>query len=240
MTIEMQVESLNQTKGNLQDYDCKECSNKGLVYFDAGGDLSSRRCKCIQIRRGIRQIKDIGEKRLQSLDDFVTKKPFQEKMLSMAKQYLTDNGDKWFFIGGQTGCGKSHICTAILREIAYTGKTIAFMPWVECVRELKKSNFSGKYYELIDKYLKCDVLYIDDLFKKRRTEELSMTDVSIAFEIINHREQNSKKTLISSELSAMEIVEIDEALGSRIIQMSQGYRINIGKDRDKNFRLEEN
>ena len=85
MTIEMQVESLNQTKGNLQDYDCKECSNKGVEYFNAGGDLSSRRCKCIQIRRGIRQIKDIGEKRLQSLDDFVTKKPFQEKMLSMAK-----------------------------------------------------------------------------------------------------------------------------------------------------------
>ena len=44
-------------------------------------------------------------------------------------------------------------------------------------------------------------------------------------------------TVISSELSLDDLIDIDEALGGRIIKMARGNKYIIPKGRDKNYRL---
>ncbi len=47
---------------------------------------------------------------------FQTDTPLQKLIKSTANKYLDDRSSSWFFIGGQSGAGKSHICTAIAGE----------------------------------------------------------------------------------------------------------------------------
>ncbi|MGF9979306.1 hypothetical protein [Viridibacillus arvi] len=46
------------------------------------------------------------------------------------------------------------------------------------------------------------------------------------YEIINHRYLNYKPMLISSELGFGELVTINEALGSRIFEMCEGFAVH--------------
>ena len=64
--------------------------------------------------------------------------------------------------------------------------------------------------------------------------------MNLAFEIINYRcNQPELITIISSERTLAELVEIDEAVAGRIAQRSKnnGYCINLNRDARKNWRM---
>ena len=82
----------------------------------------------------------------------------------------------------------------------------------------------------------ADILYIDDFFKTRRGDFVSTADVNATFKIINYRYNEELPTIISSEFSLQQIVEIDEALGSRIAEMAN-HKIFIERDSKKNYRF---
>ena len=113
------------------------------------------------------------------------------------------------------------------------------MLWKDDSRKIKNDNFEGG--NLIDYYKSVEVLYIDDLFKvgKSYGEEIQRPtagDINIAFEIINSRVTQKKKTIISSESTILEIFDIDEAIAGRIKQMCGDYCLNISKGVGKNYR----
>ncbi|MCH1960051.1 hypothetical protein [Romboutsia hominis] len=84
----------------------------------------------------------------------------------------------------------------------------------------------------MNRYKNARVLLIDDLFKGR----ISDSDVNIIFEIVNHRYFNNLPIIVSSEKSVDELIGIDEAIGSRLIEMSKNYLVKIiGKK--LNFRI---
>ena len=63
-------------------------------------------------------------------------------------------------------------------------------------------------------------------------------DIMIAFEILNYRYMNQDLiTIISTEKSVDEILEIDEAIGSRLYQRSKKYCIKLPSDKSKNYRM---
>ena len=62
------------------------------------------------------------------------------------------------------------------------------------------------------------------------------SDKSIIFEIIDYRYFNQKPLIISSEKTCEELLYIDEAIGSRIIEMSNGYIVE-NKGAKSNYRL---
>ncbi|MGL4760423.1 MAG: hypothetical protein ACRCWG_03110, partial [Sarcina sp.] len=64
----------------------------------------------------------------------------------------------------------------------------------------------------------ADVLFMDDAFKGKITE----SDINIMFEIVNHRYLNNMPMIISTELNTDKLLDIDEGLGSRIIEMCKG------------------
>ena len=124
--LNFQANALNMTVGtlNLNDgYDCPECKNKGFTYFVRGDEVVSRLCKCRQKRRAIRIINELniggGNLRMES---FNASFPWQAEIKKAAKGFL-DEGSGWFFIGGQSGCGKTHICTAISYELIERAKS---------------------------------------------------------------------------------------------------------------------
>ena len=76
------------------------------------------------------------------------------------------------------------------------------------------------------------VLLIDDLFKG----SISKSDINIMFELINHRYFNKLPVIVSTELSIENLVNIDEALGSRLIEMSKDFLVGI-RNKKLNYRI---
>lgn len=236
--LEFQRNALNETVGNMNEYDgydCRLCKNKGLTFHIKDETVVSRLCVCREKRRALRTIRALshGEER-KNLDSYVAIKEWQSKIKEGAFRYLGENKSDWFFIGGQSGCGKTHICTAISYQLIERQRSLIYMQWVSKAREIKEAIKNDCYSEEIIKYKTCDVLYIDDLFKGG---EVSCADIKIAFDILNSRYLDDKKiTIISSELTLQELYEVDEACASRITERARGYIFNIVRERSKNFR----
>lgn len=144
------------------------------------------------------------------------------------------------FITGNSG--KTHLCTAICREFLLNCKAVKYMLWRDDVVALKGLvNDTDAYKELIDTYKQCEVLYVDDLFKTGKSNDglkqrPTAADVNIAFEILNYRYNNPNLlTIISSECTVNDIIDIDEATGGRIFERATAF--SLKPDVSKNYRL---
>lgn len=250
----LKAELLNSTIGALdkQDgYSCALCKNKGIIAYPEISELGYstvvfRECVCMKPRRSLRRLERSGLKSLikdYTFERFNVYKPWQGLMLNAARCYAK-KPEGWFFVGGQSGSGKTHICTAICRELLLSGRAVIYMLWRDTVAQLKAAVTDEKRYaELINEYKTVDVLYIDDLFKVGRSKEAAAqptsADINVAFEILNYRYNNpALLTVISSEYSIADIISIDEAVGGRIYERAKnGNACSIKRDRGKNYRL---
>ena len=139
-------------------------------------------------------------------------------------------------MGGQVGSGKTHLGTAILGCLIKK-HSVKYMLWRDETMRIKANVNDDIEYQGFVKPLKTvSVLYIDDFFKTE-VKQPSPADVRFAFELLNYRYVNKLRTIISSELLIEDILDIDEAVGSRIYQMSKENYIRIGYDKNKNWRL---
>lgn len=236
------IEVMNNAQGSLTGYDCPKCKNKGVIYYAKDGYEFFRDCECMEARRSLRRIERSGLKdalKKCTFESFVTENDFQKEMMFKAGSFIKHFKESWFFIGGQVGCGKTHICTAIVRKfLVGEGRNTRYLQWRDEIPKIKAKANSDEYEELLKPWKTVDVLYIDDLFKTEQGKNPTTADVNIAFEILNYRYRNSQLiTIISSERTIQEIVGIDEAVGSRIFEKSGNYCINISKDIKKNYRL---
>lgn len=250
----LKAELLNSTIGALdkQDgYSCALCKNKGIIAYPEISELGYstvvfRECVCMKPRRSLRRLEKSGLKSLikdYTFARFNVHKPWQGLMLNAARSYA-EKPEGWFFVGGQSGSGKTHICTAICRELLLSGRAVIYMLWRDTVAQIKAAVTDEKRYaELINEYKTVDVLYIDDLFKSGRSKEAAAqptsADINVAFEILNYRYNNpALLTVISSEYSIGDIISIDEAVGGRIYERTKnGNACSIKRDRGKNYRL---
>ena len=234
------MQIMNDTEGNLQGYDCKICHNKGIVYFRQGDEIVSKNCDCMKVRESLARIKNSGLSNLiekYTFDRYIIEHDFQKVVKNKAESFLKNNA-KWFFIGGQIGCGKSHICTAIVGELLKQGRQARYMQWRDDVVNLKSHANTPDYPYLMKQLQSAEVLYIDDLFKMEVGKNPTSADINIAFEIINHRYVNPDLiTIISSEKTISDMLKIDEAVASRICEYTGDYMINISPDIHKNYRL---
>lgn len=168
----------------------------------------------------------------------VTPKDGKQYCFTVETGYLILRRNGRIFITGNSG--KSHICTAIAAHYIKAGHDVKYMLWNEESKKLKALVNDTSYQDHIDVYKNVDVLYIDDFLKVRNGESPTVADINLAFEIINNRLiQNDKITIISSEKMLDEIMEYDEATMSRIYQKTGTYKLNIGRDKSRNYRLKE-
>lgn len=229
------VDKMNAVKGSLTDYDCEMCKNKGFVFMVDEGREVTMQCKCVVTRNNLRSLRNVGiDLDSCGFDKYEATEEWQKTAKEKAKSY-SYYLDGWFFIGGAVGCGKTLLCSSILKEQIHLGTPAKYMPWRDEAGRLKAAvNNNDEYQRLIEPLKNVGILYIDDFFKGAN---ITKGDVNLAFEIINSRYVNKKPTIISCELSIDDLISIDEALGSRIYERTKGNYVFIKQGQHKNQRM---
>ena len=239
--LQLKADSYNKSKGDLKGYDCPECKNKGYIAKIVNGNEVLTECKCLKIRDTLKRIESSGLEELLRTKTFRNyecdddwQKNLKEGAVRFAQQ---DSGS--IYMGGQSGSGKTHLCTAIIAAMIKKGRNVRYFVWRDDSPTLKAIINDKEYVSKMNEYKRADVLYIDDLFKQKQDSDviISDADVKLAFELIDYRNRNNKMTLISTEKYLSELVSIDEALGGRIVEMTRGYQFIIPRDPKKNYRL---
>ena len=243
LTLQRRIAELhNKSVGSLTGYDCPECLNRGnFMEIDDDGSRHFRDCKCMVIRQNKERIARSGLADLMeryTFDAWQTPEPWQQRILEAAKSFV-ENPEGWFVVTGKVGCGKTHICTAICGELMQRGMNTRYMLWREAIGRLKAAvNDAVEYDRLISPLMTVPVLYIDDLFKTGKGQAPTSADFNVAFELINHRYiKRDLVTLISSELDIGQIMEYDEAVGSRIYECAKRSRCYFDLGDKANWRL---
>jgi len=243
ISIEVQIQRYNEEEGYLKGKDCRTCKNKGYIMILDEGYKALKPCECQRQRQNKVNVQQSGmQKMIQdyTFETFEGKTMWQRIIKESAQAFVSDKA-YWFFIGGQVGAGKTHICTAIVNELLKQGKQALYMLWREEVVKLKSFVADGKeYMKVIEPFKTKEVLYIDDLFKTERGSSPSATDITIAFEILNARYQDKDLiTIISSEKVIKELMVIDEAIASRIFEKTKGYCTQLNQNQHMNIRMRE-
>lgn len=255
---ERNAESFNNTEGDkhlIDGYNCPVCRNKGFISVVRGRtDFRGNEiyeetltvCKCDKVRKSIMRMKRSG---LESLfkkyrfENYEETEQWQKTIKQQAMNFAhSDSRSPVFFIGGQSGCGKTHLCTAICRDLLMAGNELRYILWRDESVKLKSAiNNEERYKSIIEELKTVDVLYIDDFLKVPIGQDASKptsADLSLALEIINNRYNAKLITIISSEWTVNELIDFDEALGGRIYEMAgNGCCANIRKDKKKNYRI---
>lgn len=226
---------------------CRECGDTGWIpvyeYCDVYNHkvFSLKQCSCRSVsvvRQTIRKSGLENEIETKTFETYSTNTEWRKTVKKTAIDYLKEiaQGKKyWFYIGGQTGSGKTHICTAIANRFLKKNYNLRYMSWVQDIRAIK-FNFSDT--SRLEDYKKCEVLYIDDLFKGSAVP--SEYDKSIAFEIFNYRESNKLITIVSSELTDSELETVDGAIYGRIkSNATNRFMVSVEVSEGKNYRINE-
>lgn len=223
---EARAKTLNETAGSMPGEDCPICRNKGYVALVDGLSVYTSECSCVARRRMAKRIRESGLEDLMqtyTMDAYRAERPWQRDVKRKAIAFVDEPGGEWLFVAGTPGTGKTHICTAVCKLLVSAGKEVRYMLWRDEAPRLKAMVNDRDAYERHVRDLKrVDVLYIDDFFKGTVTD----ADINLAFEILNAR-YNSRRlaTIISTEKSIERLLEIDEAIGSRIYERSKRYCI---------------
>lgn len=237
--LQSRVKRYNAQRGDLDGYDCPKCLNKGNMLVISDGHEVYKECDCLNIRHTMQLIKASGlEKTIRhcTFENYNISTDWQRYVYDNAKTYA-EYPAGWFYFGGQVGAGKTHLCTAIVGELLKRGIAVKYCLWRDESTRLKALANKPEFDTEIAVYKRIDCLYIDDLFKTKQGTPVTAADINIAFEILNYRYINDMLTIISSEKTLREILDIDEAVGSRIYEMAQGYMLNLQADKSKNYRI---
>lgn len=134
---------------------------------------------------------------------------------------------------GNPGSGKTHIALALANNLLKKNIRVIYMPYRDIVTSLKQNMIDEEYYKkTLSRYQTCDVLLLDDLYKGKVND----SDINIMFELINYRYLNQLPIIVSTEFTIEKLLSFDEAIGSRIYEMSKGYTVEISGT-ENNYRL---
>lgn len=242
---ELQKKNQSEYDADPSKYSCAKCLDRGKVYVydEQEDDIVSVKCECYQskVSQALARTSGFGFMLdTYKFENFIADTDFQKNMLGLAKGFCDDDEARWFFLGGQSGVGKTHLCTAIANHYIEQGISTKYICWNSWATNLKKLfNNPDEYYKNLDEVLNVKVLFLDDLFKGATARDTQPTeaDIKLAFEVINGRYLSTDKiTIISSEWFMGDLITFDEGTFSRVFQGCGKYQCNIKREEGKNFR----
>lgn len=239
-------EQRNQNCPNLRRGWCRSCTcdscQNGTITRRENGMIFSRQCRCMTIAFSRHLLEMCGLDKLAercTFASYIPRENWQQGVKKKAQEYAANWRRSSFFISGPTGCGKTHICTAICNKAVQEGASLRYLRWVEDGTRLKGIvTDAAAYKKEMDALAECDLLYIDDMFKT----DCSSADLRLAYELINSRYIAGKPVVISSERSLSYIGGLKgrdgEAVAGRIFEMCEKGRFCLAVSGEgKNQRL---
>lgn len=242
---------INQNSSITEEtYNCNICKDtEWIINPDTN---SAKPCKCREAKQyqRILQASGISEAfRQKTFDNFResngTIKATKEMAIRYCKEFDrikgTENNSIAFL--GQVGSGKTHLSIAIANDLMKQNIGVRYMQYREDIMRIKQSAMDEENYNReISKYKLASVLLIDDLYKgavsKNRMgyDIVNEADLRAMFEIINYRYLKKMPIIVSSEYTVDKLLNFDEAIGSRIIQMCKGHIMEL-EGQELNYRL---
>lgn len=222
------------------NYKCDKCRD---MLFIIQTDGAAKECECRSLKIAEEKLKASGvseEFRKKTFDNFNYERSVEVMEAFMKAKSYSKNFEKIrvtrknsvMFIG-QVGSGKTHLAIAISNILLDKGIGVIYMPYRDSITNLKQSiTDSENFQREISKYKNAQVLLIDDLFKGAITK----SDINIMYEIVNYRYFKSLPIITTSEKTIDDLIEIDEAIGSRLYEMSKNYVAEIAGEK-LNYRI---
>lgn len=221
---------------------CSLCNDVGfMAKADEKGVIRYGVCAC--------KIKEQNKARLginigfqsKTLDNYKVTNTIQGEMKTKASQYIQGFNNNSFCLLGQVGAGKTHIATSIANALIDKNVNVRYVLFNNLIEDYIRAD-DMQLKVLDDKYKQVQVLLIDDLFKTSITswngvKKLNSKHLEIMFDLINYRYLNKKAVIITCEMLVNELLELDEATTSRLLEMSRGYVVQIQKDVKMNYRI---
>lgn len=239
-----EVKSFNDYEGQadlLTGYNCSVCKNKRVIAYNQNGHFVTSACECEKIRTTIKNLKNsgLGAVDKNTFDNYSTDEQWQKKILDKAKRFVSAPLGGWFFIGGQVGAGKTHIGKAIAYEYIKKGVFVKYLEWKKDIQHLNALANTPEYEKEFNAFVSTPVLYIDDFLKTFNGTPLPGAVNRAADLIYSRYNQENTTVIISSEMVIGQIIDIDEGMGSRIVERTKELdgMINLMPDKSKNYRL---
>jgi DNA replication protein DnaC len=236
------AELINNCEG---DGKCEKCKGRGyFAVVSVVGDAiyeTEKACSCRIKANTEYHIKKSGLCGIEkfTFERFKPMLKWQDTLKSAAEKFVNDTG-RWFFVGGQSGGGKTHICTAITLALIEKGLPALYMLWKDEWPNIRTLANDERREEKIKPWKDVKVLYIDDFLKHKKGDMPTDAEMMLGYEILNYRLlDESKITIISSEFMLGEILQLDDATGGRIYEKcGKEYAISIPRGITQNMRIQ--
>lgn len=218
-------------------YTCSACS-------DSGYDKNGLMCSCMKELLRLEGIKASGIGRLiekQSFSNFDLAwyeegderdrmEYNYKKSRAFASDFKVGNGKNLLFIG-KTGTGKTHLSTAIAKEVIEKGYSVLYDSTQNILSAFEADKFKSPWdtsESKSEKYLEVDLLILDDLGAEFTTQ----FTVSCLYNLLNTRYNRGLSTVISTNLSDEELqAKYEDRIFSRLVGQDTEILLFVGRDK---------
>jgi len=186
-------------------YACPDCGDTGFV--------GTKMCTCMRRELALASYEDSGIGHLMQTQSFSTfsldyySGKERENMEINARtlyEYSRDfarrSGENFLLIGA-TGLGKTHLSTAVARQVIDGGFNVVYDTAQGMFSAFEAVRFGRETNANEERYLQCDLLILDDL----GTEMTNNFTLSCLYSVINTRLSNRRATIVSTNLSGPEL-----------------------------------
>ena len=203
-------------------YDCDKCGDTGFV--------DTRMCECMKKALVMAGYESSGLGvliRSQSFDNFsidyyrvgggdaIKMENSRNNLKRFSENFDSNSYQNYLFLGS-TGLGKTHLSTAVAKNVIDRGYDVLYVTAVGMISDFGAARFGdeSKAKHDPDRYMRTDLLIIDDL----GTEMINQFTMSCVYDIINERISARKSTIISTNLKLKDIEsKYNERIFSRLV-----------------------
>lgn len=188
-------------------YRCEKCLDTGFI--------GTRMCSCMREELVLLGYERSGIGHLMQTQSFATfnlayytgeaRQSMEANVRALrtfSQDFSAHRGDNWLLIGA-TGLGKTHLSTSVARTVIEQGWDVVYDTAQNMFSAYETERFGRNGAEGIDteKYLSCDLLILDDL----GTEMTNTFTVSCLYNMINHRLNHQRSTVLNTNLTHSEL-----------------------------------
>lgn len=170
-----------------------------------------------------------------TLKGYEHSEPWQRKALEVAESFAK-KPEGLLFLGGQSGCGKSHLAAGIIYYVSKSGsQPPLYYSWPELLAAVRRISRDWKSTDIRETLKDCRTVVVLDDFLAAPNSRPSTAALETAFEIVSARTANKLPTVLASPYTAERINALYSVLFKKIVRAAGDLLISIDPDENKDY-----